>query len=94
MRQGLGVRPGKKVTGAHPVASWMVEHAADVLSTYEVGVDGRVVYEIMKGNLVFVKVWKLGNDPLEVFQGSQETRRAVGRLVGRRILRGRALEDR
>lgn len=49
VRQGLEGRLGIKVRSSHPVAAWMVEHAADVISKYEVGADGCTGYERMKG---------------------------------------------
>lgn len=50
VRQGLEARLGNNMRSYHSVLAWMVEHAADVISKYEVGTDGRTVYERMKGN--------------------------------------------
>lgn len=49
LRQGLEGRLGIKLQSSRPVVAWMVEHAAAVLSKYEVGADGRTAYERMKG---------------------------------------------
>lgn len=49
LRLGLESRLGIKLGGTHPVMTWLVEHAADVLSKYEVGLDGRTAYERSKG---------------------------------------------
>ena len=49
LRRGLERRLGLKVSGKHPVMAWLVEHAADVLSKYQVGDDGRTAYERLKG---------------------------------------------
>lgn len=35
----------------HPLKTWLVEHAADVLSKDEVSADGRISYDIMEGKL-------------------------------------------
>lgn len=49
LRRGLEQRLGLKLSGKHPVMSWLVEHAADLLSRYQVGDDGRTGYERLKG---------------------------------------------
>ena len=52
LRRGLEQRLGLKLSGKHPVTSWLVEHAADLLSRYQVGDDGRTGYERLKGEEV------------------------------------------
>lgn len=49
IRQGLESRVGVKMRGSHPVVAWTVEHAADAISKYEAGSDGRTMYERMSG---------------------------------------------
>ena len=49
LRRGLEQRLGLKLSGKHPITAWLVEHAADLLSKYQVGDDGRTGYERWKG---------------------------------------------
>ena len=49
LRRGLEQRLGLRLSGKHPVTAWLVEHAADVLSKYQVGDDGKTGYERWKG---------------------------------------------
>ena len=49
LRRGLEQRLGVKLSGKHPVMAWLVEHAADLISRFQVGDDGRTAYEMMKG---------------------------------------------
>ena len=41
LRHGLEQRISAKIASSHPVISWLVEHAADTLSKYQVGEDGK-----------------------------------------------------
>ena len=38
-----------KLPCAHPLMAWLVEHCADVLNRYNIGVDGRTPYQRLKG---------------------------------------------
>ena len=49
LKHGLEQRLGIKIKASHPVLSWIVEHAADLLSKYQAGDDGRTPYERLKG---------------------------------------------
>ena len=49
LRRGLEQRLGLRLSGKHPVTAWLVEHAADLLSKYQVGNDGKTGYERWKG---------------------------------------------
>ena len=49
LRRGLEQRLGLRLSGKHPVTAWLVEHAADLLSKYQVGDDGKTGYERWKG---------------------------------------------
>ena len=49
LRRGLEQRLGLRLSGKHPVTAWLVERAADLLSKYQVGDDGKTGYERWKG---------------------------------------------
>ena len=51
IRRGLEQRLELRLSGKHPVTAWLVERAADLLSKYHVGDDGKTGYERWKGNL-------------------------------------------
>ena len=48
-RRGLEQRPELRLSGKHPVTAWLVERAADFLSKYQVGDDGKTCHECWKG---------------------------------------------
>ena len=50
MRHALEARLGANINGNHPVITWLIEHAADVLNKYSIGEDGKTPYERVKGN--------------------------------------------
>ena len=37
------------VRSSHPMLTWLVQHAADCLSKYQIGEDGKTAYERLKG---------------------------------------------
>ena len=49
LRHGLEQRLGAKVSTHHPVMAWLVMHAADLISKFQVGSDGKTAYERLKG---------------------------------------------
>lgn len=51
------------------MVAWVVEHAADVLSKYAVGTDGRAAYEMMKGKPCSHELVEFGRKPLQTSQG-------------------------
>merc|ERR1712240_2189 len=48
LRDGLQARLGAVIKGNHPVTTWLVQHAADCLSEYQVGEDGKTAHERLK----------------------------------------------
>ena len=51
MKCGFGSRVGRKLKGAHPLLPWLLIHAADTLSRYVKGEDGRTAYQRVKGRV-------------------------------------------
>ena len=49
LRHALEIRLGLKLNSMHPVLCWLVEHAADLLTKYQVSSDGKTAYERWKG---------------------------------------------
>lgn len=49
LRHALESRLGLKLNSMHPVLCWLVEHAADLLTKYQVSSDGKTGYERWKG---------------------------------------------
>ena len=49
MRHALERRLNMKISGKHPVVTWLVERSADMISKYLVGQDGRTAYERWRG---------------------------------------------
>ena len=49
LRAGLQGRLDMVVRTSHPILTWLVQHAADCLSKYQIGEDGKTAYERLKG---------------------------------------------
>ena len=49
LRLALANRVGVKFGAKHPVTSWLVAHAADLISKFQVGKDGKTSYERARG---------------------------------------------
>ena len=49
MKLALEQRLKAKVPTSHKVMTWLVEHAADTINRFAVGLDGRTAYERIKG---------------------------------------------
>ena len=49
IRRGLEQRLELRLSGKHPVTAWLVERAADLLSKFQAGDDGKTGYERWKG---------------------------------------------
>ena len=49
IKKGLEDRCGIEFSSNHPIMSWLVEHAADTISKFHAGQDGRTAYERWKG---------------------------------------------
>ncbi len=49
LRKALEDRVGYHLEGPRPALAWLTEHAADVLSKYLVGDDGKAAYEHLNG---------------------------------------------
>ena len=50
LRKALEDLVGYRLPGTHPVLAWMIEHAADVLSKFLVGDDGKTAYDRLRGS--------------------------------------------
>ncbi len=48
MKSGLEERLGMAIPAKHPILTWLVEHAADVIRRYLIGEDGRTPYQRLK----------------------------------------------
>ena len=49
VRLGLEQRLGVQVPGAHPLTTWIVEHASDMLNKFMKGDDGKTPYQRLRG---------------------------------------------
>ena len=49
LRAGLQGRLNMVIRTSHPMLTWLVQHAADCLSKYQQGEDGKTAYERLKG---------------------------------------------
>ncbi len=49
LRRALGDRVGYLLEGPHPALAWLIEHAADILSKYLMGDDGKTAPERLTG---------------------------------------------
>ena len=75
LKLGIEARKGARIPVRHSTFSWMVEHAADLLTKYVVGGDGRTPYERLKGRAYRGELYEFGQP---VF------RRVNGKVVGGR----------
>lgn len=69
MRSALESKVGFRIPVAHPLISWLVSHAANVLSWYSRGRDGRAAYQRVRGrpfSSFFVVIW--GMLPIQMSQ--------------------------
>ena len=60
MLLALESRLDAKIPVTHRVITWLVEHAADVLNKFAVGIDGRTAYEWIKGKKYHGEMVELG----------------------------------
>ena len=49
MKIALENRYGVKIGSNHPILPWLVRYAANILSWYKIGQDGKTCYEKLKG---------------------------------------------
>ena len=49
MRLALQARTGITFSALHPITTWIVNHAADVINKFQMGKDGKTSYERVKG---------------------------------------------
>ena len=49
VRLGLEQRLGAQVSGSHPLTTWIVEHASDLLNKFLKGDDGKTPYQRLRG---------------------------------------------
>ena len=62
MLLALESRLDAKIPVTHHVIAWLVEHAADVLNKFAVGIDGRTAYERMKEKSTMVRLLSSGEE--------------------------------
>ena len=60
MRSALEEKYARKIEGTHLIIPWMIRYAANVLSWYIVGDDGKTAYERLKGKLFTRKTVEFG----------------------------------
>ena len=60
LRAGLEQRIEAKVPGSHPIVTWIVEHAADLLNRYQIGEDGKTPYQRLRGKVAKTAVVEFG----------------------------------
>ena len=60
MKLGLEDKIKCKIPVTHPVITWLVPHAADLLTKFVVGKDGRTGYERIKGKKYIGELLEFG----------------------------------
>ena len=90
MKLALEKRLGVSVPCNHPVMTWMVEHAAETLSRFQVSFDGRTAYERIKGKKYRGEIIEFGRNvyhrhPGNTQGGSMQRRWEEGIWLGKRV---------
>ena len=60
LKGALEKKVGERLSVAHPMFPWLVEHAGDVLTKFLVGEDGRTAYERTKGKKCSGEMYQFG----------------------------------
>ena len=75
MHSALSRNLGSKIALEHPIVSWIVEHAAYLITHYQVGRCGRTPYERLKGKKTSREICEFGESirfmPLKYLTGGQ-----------------------
>ena len=79
-----------KVPCVHLIMSWLVEHAADVLNRYNIGLDGRTPYQRLKGRKFMGHMLEFGSSVMfrvsgKVAGGVMQERWFPGIWVGKKL---------
>ena len=72
MKLDLEEKLGVPIPCAHPIMSWMVEHAAETLNRYLVGEDGKTPYERLRGKKYRGEMYEFGRWMMHRFPGKPE----------------------
>ena len=91
MLLALESRLDAKIPVTHHVIAWLVEHAADVLNKFAVGIDGRTAYERIKGKKYHGEMVEFGRRvmykiPCKPEEGLMTERWVLGTWLGKRAL--------
>ena len=91
MLLALESRLDAKIPVTHHVITWLVEHAADVLNKFAVGIDGRTAYERIKGKKYHGEMVEFGRRvmykiPCKPEGGLMTERWVLGAWLGKRAL--------
>ena len=79
-----------KLPCAHPLMAWLVEHCADVLNRYNIGVDGRTPYQRLKGRKFVGHILEFGTSVMfrvsgKVHGGVMQERWFPGIWLGKKL---------
>ena len=93
MRSALEARLGIKVAPNSPAFAWLVSHAANIITLCEVGTDGRVPYQRLRGRKMQPEPVEYGESvmclPLTNFDlGNAEARWIPGVFIGMKLNSG------
>ena len=89
----METRLGKKLPGNHALIPWMVSHAAETISRFQVGKDGRTAHERLRGRKFNKVVPEFGErvhylKPRSVGRNKAESRWGEGIFLGVRRNQG------
>ena len=84
----LEKRIGKKIPCAHPIMTWLVENATDMLNKFHVGKDGRTAHERIRGKPYHGEVVDFGKRVFHMYPGkhhggSMKERWGKGIILGK-----------
>ena len=79
LKLGLERNIGKKLPEFHPLFTWLVEHAAWLLTTRKAGDDGQSAYQRMRGRPFGKKLVEFGERVLYKLHMRDPTTTAAGR---------------
>ena len=80
---GLERRMNRKLPTEHPVMKWLVSHAGDTVTRFQVGTDGKTAYERLVGKKYKGEVVEFGAKVLHRLPGVTKPTLQVGKLAGR-----------
>ena len=93
LRSALEARIGAEINPTGPIFAWLIGHAANIINLFEIGKDGRVPYQRLRGRKMHTELVEFGEcvcyQPLKHLElGKAESRWESGVFLGFKLNSG------